>query len=74
MSNKTHPDWVVSIPVKVDGKNGSKTYWNRCGVGFDNPPSGGKEKSISIKLNSLPCYGNLVLFPFSPDLDAARTG
>lgn len=64
---KTYPDWVASIPVKIDGKNGTKTIWNRCGVGFENPASDGKSRSISVRLNSLPREGELVLFPFERD-------
>ena len=64
---KIYPDWVASIPVKINGKNGAKIIWNRCGVGFENPAINGKTRSISVRLNSFPREGELVLFPFEQD-------
>ncbi|QQR81254.1 MAG: hypothetical protein IPJ69_03710 [Deltaproteobacteria bacterium] len=71
MPSKRKPDWNVSTPVKSEGQKG-KTYWTRCGVGFNNSDTG-KGESISIRLKVQAASGDYVLFPYeSPDKGGAE--
>ena len=50
----------VMAPIQRDGKD--KTFWQRLGTAFMNPAKNGNPPSISVKLDSLPIGGDLVLF------------
>lgn len=69
---KRHPDYTVSTPVNVEGKDGEKTYWTRLGIAFANRNGGGEITSISLRLNGNPINGELVLFPWESDEASAR--
>lgn len=49
-------------PIRREGSE--KTFWHRVGTGFRNDPKSGEgEASITVKLDSMPTNGELVLFP-----------
>ncbi len=60
----------VVAPIKREGQE--KPFWSRVGMAFENEPKEGKAATISIKLDSLPLGGELVLFE-DDGSDAAAT-
>lgn len=72
MPAKRKPDWSVSTPTKSENQKG-KTYWTRCGVGFNNAGNG-KGESISIRLKVQAASGDYVLFPYeAPEKEGVET-
>ena len=57
-SEKTR--YNVMQPVYREGRE--KPFWQRLGTAFENPGKNGSPASISVKLDSLPMQGDLVLF------------
>ena len=57
------------VPIRRDGE---KTFWHEVGIGFANATNG-ELSSITIKLNSVPIWGELVLFPQN-DKSTNRSG
>ena len=54
------PHFSVYTPIKISEGN---TFWHKIGSAWNN------EKTISIKLNSLPLNGDINLFEYSDEID-----
>lgn len=52
----------VCAPVKRESQGQTKTFWPRLGTAWENEPRDGKPATISIRLDSNPIGGELVLF------------
>ena len=52
--------YAVMAPIRREGQE--KTFWSRVGTGFTNDGKNGQQPSISVKLDSLPLGGEVVLF------------
>lgn len=53
------PRYRVAQPIDRDG--GERTIWQNVGVAFPNPGKPGGKPSISVRLDSLPLFGKVVL-------------
>jgi hypothetical protein len=58
-------------PVHREGRD--RPFWTRLGTAFVNPPKNGEPSTISVKLDSLPLGGELVLFVDDDDRQAPPT-